>query len=92
MADIQHIKCKNQRKTSPNRQNFALQQVIGVGESNEARGEDETTAGKSRAHTSNTSAALLAVPDALRSRYVLVLNASSSSSWEADGETTVFLE
>ena len=24
MADIRHIKCKNQRKTSPNRQNFAL--------------------------------------------------------------------
>ena len=24
MADIQNVKCKNQRKTSPNRQNFAL--------------------------------------------------------------------
>ena len=24
MADIQNIKCKNQRKTSPNRRNFAL--------------------------------------------------------------------
>jgi len=24
MADIQYIKCKNQRKTSPNRRNFAL--------------------------------------------------------------------
>ena len=34
MADIQHIKCKNQRKTSPNLWNFALWQKIGVGESN----------------------------------------------------------
>ena len=34
MADIQNIKCKNQRKTSPNRRNFALQQEIEVGESN----------------------------------------------------------
>jgi len=34
MADIQNIKCKNQRKTSPNRRNFALQYEIGVGESN----------------------------------------------------------
>jgi len=34
MADIQYIKCKNQRKTSTNRQNVALQQEIRVGESN----------------------------------------------------------
>ena len=35
MADIQNMKCKkNQRKTSPNRRNFALKQEIGVGESN----------------------------------------------------------
>jgi len=34
MADIRHIKCNNQRKTSPNRRNFALQQKIWVGESN----------------------------------------------------------
>ena len=34
MADIQNIKCKNQRKTSQNHRNFALKQEIGVGESN----------------------------------------------------------
>ena len=34
MADIHHIKCKNQRKTSPNRRNFALWKEIGVVESN----------------------------------------------------------
>ena len=34
MADIQNLKCKNQRKTSPNRRNFAFEQEIGVGESN----------------------------------------------------------
>jgi len=34
MANIKHIKFKNQRKTSPNRQNFPLYQEIGVGESN----------------------------------------------------------
>ena len=34
MADIQNIKCNNQRKTTPNRRNFALYQEIGVGESN----------------------------------------------------------
>ena len=36
MADIQHIKCKNQRETSPNRRNIALYWEIGVGESNAA--------------------------------------------------------
>jgi len=34
MADIRHIKCKNQQKTSRNRRNFALYQEIGVDESN----------------------------------------------------------
>ena len=34
MADIQHIKCNNQRKTSPNRRIFALYKEIGVGELN----------------------------------------------------------
>jgi len=31
MADIRHKNCKNRRKTSPNRRNFALYQEIGVG-------------------------------------------------------------
>ena len=34
MTDTRHIKCNNQRKTSPNRRNFALEQEIGVAESN----------------------------------------------------------
>ena len=33
MADIQNIKCNNQRKTSPKRRNFALYKEIGVGDS-----------------------------------------------------------
>jgi len=34
MADIQHIQCKNQQKTSSNRRNIVPHKEIGIKESN----------------------------------------------------------